>query len=141
MHRPTHRVGFPFCGDWVAINTPAERIPSHGTDFFGQRYAYDFVRLNSAGSGFSSRSTLRHFVFYVEAADFTAWNEPVLAAFPGEVIASEDGWPDRRRINAVWEVIRANVLQRRPKKDDLRPLLGNYEPHRVSRRPVGLSQT
>ncbi len=38
-------VDFPLRGEWVAGTTPAERIPSHGTDALGQRYAYDFLRI------------------------------------------------------------------------------------------------
>ena len=35
-------VDFPLQGDWwVAVNSPADRIPSHGTDLLGQRYAFD----------------------------------------------------------------------------------------------------
>ncbi|HJS27439.1 MAG TPA: M23 family peptidase, partial [Actinomycetota bacterium] len=37
-------VGFPLRGEWAAATTPAHRIPSHGTDMLGQRYAFDFVR-------------------------------------------------------------------------------------------------
>lgn len=124
--RPTHTIGFPVAGDWVAVNTPEERIPSHGTDFFGQTYAYDLVRLNTAGSGFSNCTILRQFVFFVHATAFCAWNAPVFAAFPGTVVAARSDWPDRLRINAFWEVIRATFFQRRPEPSDLRPLLGNY---------------
>jgi len=126
MHRPTHSVGFPLSGEWVAVNTPAERVPSHGTDFFGQRYAFDFVRLNAKGTGFSSRSVFRQFAFFVHASDFLAWNEPVFAAFNGKVVAAGDGWPDRMIINALWQVIRATFIQGRPEPSDLRSLLGNY---------------
>jgi hypothetical protein len=126
MHRPTHSIGFPLSGEWVAVNTPAERIPSHGTDFFGQRYAFDFVRLNAKGTGFSSRSVFRQFAFFVHASDFLAWNEPVFAAFNGRVVAAGDGWPDRMIINALWQVIRATLIQGRPEPSDLRSLLGNY---------------
>lgn len=126
MPSPTRTIGFPVAGDWVAVNTPAERIPSHGTDFFGQRFAYDLVRLNAKGTGFASRSTFRQFIFFVHASDFVAWNEPVFASFSGEVVASEDGWPDRVRVNAVWQVIRATFFQQAPPQNDLRPLLGNY---------------
>jgi hypothetical protein len=126
MHRPTHSIGFPLSGEWVAVNTPAERIPSHGTDFFGQSYAFDFVRLNAKGTGFSSRSVFRQFAFFVHASDFLAWNEPVFAAFNGKVVAAEDGWPDRMIINALWQVIRATFIQGRPEPSDLRSLLGNY---------------
>lgn len=126
MQAPTRTIGFPVTGDWVAVNTPAERIPSHGTDFFGQRFAYDLVRLNNKGTGFSSRSIFRQFTWFVHASDFCAWNEPVFAAFSGEVVASEDGWPDRLRVNAIWQMLRATYLQGAPQPSDLRPLLGNY---------------
>lgn len=126
MQEPTHAIGFPVAGSWVAVNTPAERIPSHGTDFFGQRYAYDLVCLNTKGTGFSRRTLFRQFAFFVSASDFCAWNEPVFAAYSGEVMASEDGWHDRLRVNALWQMIRASFLQGAPQPSDLRPLLGNY---------------
>ena len=37
-------VDLPLRGEWTVERTPAHRIPSHGTDLFGQRYAFDFVR-------------------------------------------------------------------------------------------------
>lgn len=37
-------VEFPLRGEWLVERTPSSRIPSHGTDALGQRFAYDFVR-------------------------------------------------------------------------------------------------
>ncbi len=37
-------VEFPLRGEWSVERTPARRIPSHGTDLLGQRFAYDLVR-------------------------------------------------------------------------------------------------
>jgi hypothetical protein len=38
-------VDFPLRGErWVAENTPGDRIPSHGTDMLGQRFAYDLLK-------------------------------------------------------------------------------------------------
>jgi hypothetical protein len=37
-------VELPLRGEWSVERTPADRIPSHGTDLLGQRYAYDLVR-------------------------------------------------------------------------------------------------
>ena len=35
-------VEFPLRGErWVAVTTPGDRIPSHGVNMLGQRYAYD----------------------------------------------------------------------------------------------------
>ena len=118
-------VDLPVSGEWVAINTPAERVPSHGTHYFGQTYAFDLARMNSHGSGFSTMSILQQFLFFVPAESFLAWNQPVYAAFPGRVVAAGDGWPDRQRINSVWQLLRA-ALAGRPSSSDYRPLLGNY---------------
>lgn len=123
---PECTVGFPFVGDWVAVNTPAERIPSHGTDFFGQRFAFDFARITPTRSGFSRHSLWRQFLYYIPAEDFLAWNEPVYTVFSGAVLAAEDGWPDRLRINSTWEVFRSTLLQRKPNRNDIRSLTGNY---------------
>jgi murein DD-endopeptidase MepM/ murein hydrolase activator NlpD len=62
----------------------------------------------------------------VSAQAFLAWNQPVFSSFSGVVAPAEDGWPDRLWVNSLWEAIRAHAFQRRPKKDDLRPLLGSY---------------
>ena len=33
-------ISLPFAGLWLARNSPARRIPSHGTDLLGERYAF-----------------------------------------------------------------------------------------------------
>ena len=49
-------VEFPLRGeDWMAVTTPAHRVPSHGTDMLGQRYAYDFLRSTGAAACTSTR--------------------------------------------------------------------------------------
>jgi hypothetical protein len=119
-------VASPVAGEWVAVNTPAERVPSHGTHYFAQTYAFDFARLNKTGTGFSLLGVWRQFLFFVPVEAFLAWNQPVHAAFAGEVIAIGEGCPDRLRVNALCQLFRANLLARRPSPVDLRPLLGNY---------------
>jgi hypothetical protein len=40
-------VEFPLRGArWIAVTTPGDRIPSHGTDMLGQRFAYDFLQVD-----------------------------------------------------------------------------------------------
>ena len=106
----------PVSGEWVAVNTPAERVPSHDTDYFGQTFAFDLVRLNAKGSGFSTMSVLRQFLLFVPADTFLAWGQPVHAAFSGQVVATGDDWPDRKRVNSLWELLRATLLAKRPTK-------------------------
>jgi hypothetical protein len=36
-------LALPFTGLWRAQNSPARRVPSHGSELFGERYAIDFV--------------------------------------------------------------------------------------------------
>lgn len=123
-------VAFPLRGEWRATNTPAERVPSHGTDFFAQRYALDFVQTDVTGTWFydgGTRQLLRHLVTGMEAARFHCWDAPVRSATSGRVIGIGDGWPDRTRVQLVWELVRGSVLPPRVQPGhDYRPLTGNY---------------
>jgi len=116
----------PVSGDWRALNTPRERIPSHGTDRFGQRYAFDLVQTDDTGRAFYEGSQFPHFLWRKKAEDFYCWGKPIRAAFDGVVVGASDGWPDRLACNALWEIFRANVLAKPPAVADLRPLLGNH---------------
>nr|WP_308052533.1 hypothetical protein [Enterococcus gallinarum] len=40
------RIEFPLRGEWQAPTTPVKRVPSHGTNRMGMRYAFDFVQVN-----------------------------------------------------------------------------------------------
>lgn len=40
-------VDFPLRGEWVAYHTPAERVPSHGTDQLAQRFDLSVVLKNA----------------------------------------------------------------------------------------------
>ena len=39
-------VEFPVRGVWITPNSPATKIPSHGTTSFGEAYAIDFVMID-----------------------------------------------------------------------------------------------
>ena len=135
MELPPIIVDFPLRGEWVAGHTPAERIPSHGTDALGQRYAFDFLRIERKRKSwkFFRASTLRYLLFGVKLDDCYAWGEPIHAPFDGTVIAARDGWPERIWLHPLrgFAVI-LKVLLRHPrilgprKTTDLRHALGNY---------------
>jgi hypothetical protein len=38
----------PLRGEWTALHTPAHRVPSHGTNHLGQRYAFDFIQVGGS---------------------------------------------------------------------------------------------
>ena len=117
---------FPLRGQWRALNSPADNVPSHGTDYFAQRFAIDFFQVDGRSDSAHSSATWRQFLATVPAHDFVCWNAPVLAAASGVVRAVGDGWADRLRINALYEFARVLVVPPRPSQDDFRPLLGNY---------------
>lgn len=123
-------VDFPLRGEWWASNTPAERVPSHGTNYFAQRYAFDFVRMDPTGTWFypaGDHALLRHLTVGIDASRFYCWDEPVHSAASGRVLAAADGWPDRARVQLLWEWIRPG-LSGVPTRagGDYRPLAGNY---------------
>lgn len=46
MDREITVIAFPLRGEWFTEVSPANSIPSHGTDCFGLRYAFDFIKVN-----------------------------------------------------------------------------------------------
>lgn len=82
----------PFRGTWLARNSPARRVPSHGTDLFATTYAIDFIAVR----GRSTATTLDwRTLLSTEPADrFYALGQPILAPAAGRVVAVHDGEPD-----------------------------------------------
>lgn len=124
-------VELPLRGEWTVERTPADRIPSHGTDVLGQRYAYDFIRTDDrAGSHVHPAGTLRWLTIGGRTRDCYGWGEPVHAAAGGEVVDAVDGVPERRWMHVVresWAVLRTTLRYgsgRRP--IDARGLAGNH---------------
>ena len=119
-------VEFPLRGEWLTVNTPAERVPSHGTNYFGQRYAYDFRRYVSHSPLPYSKGLWRHFAGRLKSEDCYSWGELVFAPFSGEVLAVGDGWADRVSLNLFPDLIRTRYFPRNATPEDYRPLTGNY---------------
>ena len=118
---------FPLRGAWVATSTPSERVPSHNTDAYGQRYAFDFVRFDSDWDlPYAPRMFWRHLCWAIPAEVFLCWDEPVHSAFDGVVVSALDGLPDRLHVNLAWEFFRGTLFPPMPGPDDVGPLAGNY---------------
>lgn len=119
-------VEFPLRGEWRALRTPAKQVPSHGTDYFGQRYAFDFVQTAGDRVRFQPHGIMRHITVGVPASRFYCWGQPVYAAFEGNVVAAGDNCADRRYVSALWELARATLLPPSLRGSDYRPLTGNH---------------
>jgi murein DD-endopeptidase MepM/ murein hydrolase activator NlpD len=122
-------VDFPLRGEWMAVQTPASRIPSHGTDLLGQRYAFDLVRFDPRpGSQYHPAGGLRTLLLGVPTRECHGWGEPIHAPLDGVVVAAGDGLPERSRIHPIREIalVLKNGLTFRPTAEGLRRVLGNH---------------
>lgn len=115
-------LAYPFEGRWLTQNSPADRVPSHGTTLFATSYAIDFVPGDEAGrtAPFTLRSLLRTEV----PSRFPGFGRPVLAPVAGLVVAVHDSAEDhgsyrglpsvgyavtqRRRVAAGWVALAGN---------------------------------
>lgn len=121
-------VDFPLRGEgWVAVTSPGDRIPSHGTDMLGQRYAYDLLKVDGRkGIHVHPAGTLRGSLIGGRTRECYAWGEAVHSPVDGEVVRAVDGVSERGWIHPVRELFRAlkNALTFTPSR--LPMILGNH---------------
>jgi Peptidase family M23 len=121
-------VDFPLRGEnWVAVNTPGDRIPSHGTDMLGQRFAYDLLQVDGRRSlRDHPAGMLRRLVVGVRPRDCYAWGAEIHAPFDGEVVRASDGVAERGWIHPLRELVLVlkNAVSFSP--DRLPSVLGNH---------------
>ncbi|MEU0215084.1 M23 family metallopeptidase [Streptomyces sp. NPDC006265] len=84
-------VASPVSGRWSALNSPADRTPSHGIHSHGQTYAIDVLAEPEPGArpGFSPLWPLAR-----RPHDFPAFDAPVLATADATVVRVGDGQRD-----------------------------------------------
>jgi hypothetical protein len=120
-------IEFPLRGEWTAINTPAHRIPSHGTNRFGQRYACDFIRISRKPLMYLSTENVLHHAFgHVSVTKCFGWSQPVYSPCDGIVVARSDGWPDIMELNSIRDSFNLLFHTHKINGRDFRPLAGNY---------------
>ncbi|MFC7220901.1 M23 family metallopeptidase [Streptomyces polyrhachis] len=86
-------IAMPFTGLWLARNSPARRVPSHGTDMFGSRYAIDFIGVDEHRRTAGVRDW-RTFLATEPPERYLSFGRPVLAPVDGTVVAVHDREPD-----------------------------------------------
>ncbi len=104
------RLAFPFAGRWMALNSPADRVPSHGTDLFGSTYAIDFVAVDERGR--SAPWGWRALVTSESPDRFVGFDAPILAPITGGVVAVHDGESDHEARRSLFSVIPYLATQR-----------------------------
>lgn len=104
MSAPDHVVlTLPFRGTWLARNSPARRVPSHGTHLFATTYAMDFIAVR--GRRTATTRDWRALVSTEPVDRFFAFGQPILAPAAGRVVSVHDGEADHvARRSAVARV-------------------------------------
>jgi hypothetical protein len=78
----------PVLGRWVAVNSPADRVPSHGVHAYGQSYAIDLVHQPDEGGTWKA---VRAWPPARPPRRFAGFGQPVYAVADG-VVVKATGW-------------------------------------------------
>jgi murein DD-endopeptidase MepM/ murein hydrolase activator NlpD len=101
VHQPDPSIAleYPFAGRWLTQNSPANRVPSHGTTMFGTSYAIDFVPVNDTGR--TAPITLLSLVLPEPPQRFPGFGRPLLAPIEGVIAAAHDAEADHAAYRGV----------------------------------------
>ena len=116
-------LAYPFRGDWLVQNSPANRVPSHGTWLFATSHAIDFVPVGADGR--SARVTASSMVRPEAPQRFVGFGRSVLAPVSGIVVAAHDEEPDHAAYRGLPSVGYA-LTQRRRAAGGWAALAGNH---------------
>ncbi|MEV5600563.1 M23 family metallopeptidase [Streptomyces sp. NPDC052299] len=82
----------PVTGRWSAVNSPADKVPSHGTHSLAQTYAIDIVA--EPADGPARPRTVLLWPVARRNRDYPAFGAPLYAVAGGTVVHAEDGQRD-----------------------------------------------
>ena len=122
---------YPFRGRWLVQNSPANRVPSHGTPMFATSYAIDFVPVDAGGH--SAPFTLTSLVSPEAPERSPGFGRAILAPGSGVVVAVHDGEPDHEAFRGLPSIGYA-LTQRRRAAQGWAGLAGNHVVIELARR-------
>ncbi|MFJ6611315.1 M23 family metallopeptidase [Streptomyces sp. NPDC091289] len=111
--RPPVEVDPPVTGRWTALNSPADKVPSHGTHVYGQTYAIDIVADPETGEGEApARPAFRWlWPFFRRNRSFPAFGVPLLAVADGTVVRASDGQRDHLSRNSLLGLVYLMLIE------------------------------
>lgn len=114
----------PFRGRWLVQNSPARRVPSHGTHLFGVSYAIDFVAVDARGR--SAPWSWRSLVGSEPPEGFVGFGAPILAPAAGTVVVAHDGEPDHQARRSQLALIPYALGQAQRVRQGMAAIAGNH---------------
>lgn len=118
-------LALPFDGSWLAVNSPARRVPSHGTHFLGQTFAIDFVAVDPRRRTGAVRDW-RTVLATEPATRFYAFGRGILSPIDGYVVAAHDGEPDHSARRAPLPTMGYLLTQGARLRRGLAAITGNH---------------
>lgn len=94
----------------MAVNSPANRVPSHGTHLFGSTYAIDFLAVD--GRRRSAPWHWRALLASESPERFLAFGAQILAPIAGTVVIAHDGEPDHEARRSLFSLVPYLATQR-----------------------------
>lgn len=113
----------PMPGPMQARNSPADRVPSHGTSAFASALAIDLVPVD--GEGRSAPFGVRALLCPEPPTRFVGHGRPVLAPIAGRVLRVHDGEPDHSTHRGLPSIAYA-LGQGRRAREGWAALAGNH---------------
>lgn len=114
---------YPFTGRWLTQNSPANRVPSHGTTQFATSYSIDFVPVDNAGR--TAASTFGSLLRPQPPERFPGFGRALLAPINGVVVAAHDTEPDHAAYRGLPSIGYA-LTQHRRARAGWKALAGNH---------------
>jgi hypothetical protein len=118
-------VSLPFAGRWLVQNSPARRVPSHGTDLLGERYAVDFVGVDGRHRTADVRDW-RTFLATEPVDRFFSFGRPLLAPADGVVVRTHDGEADHAARRSQLALVPYALGQRERLRQGMAAVAGNH---------------
>ena len=115
----------PFTGRWLVQMSPARRVPSHGTDLMGSRYAIDFVGVD-AEHRMAGVTDWRRYLGTEPPERFFSFGRPVLAPCTGRVVAVHDGEADHEARRSPLALLGYALTQASRVRAGIPAIAGNY---------------
>lgn len=117
-------LALPFSGRWLVQNSPANRVPSHGTELFGSSHAIDFVPVD--GEGRSAPRTWASLFATEPPEAFVGFGRPIVAPVSGEIITVVDGEVDHVARRSFGALIGYALTQPARVRGGARAIAGNH---------------